>query len=112
MDLIARQDEPVRVLGDSAYGSGELRAELVAGGHVDRVKPAPTRSAVPGGFTVDDFTVDHANRTATCPAIVTRSISRRGFATFGVACRGCVLRDRCTASVKGRGQRPNSQPTG
>jgi IS5 family transposase len=102
MDLIARQDEPVVVLGDSAYGSGELRAQLVADGHLDRVKPAPTRSAVPGGFTVDDFTVDHANRTATCPAIVTRSISRTGFATFGVACRGCALRDRCTASVNGK----------
>jgi hypothetical protein len=90
------------VLADSAYGSGELRAELVAGGHVDRVKPAPTRSAVPGGFTVDDFTVDHTARTATCPAGLTRSISRSGFANFGAACRGCALRDRCTASVKGK----------
>src|ERR1700710_1704453 len=102
IDLLAGESEPVRVLADSAYGSGELRAELVADGHVDRVKPAPTRSAVPGGVTVDDFTVDHTARTATCPAGLTRNISRSGFATFGVACRGCALRDRCTTSVKGK----------
>ena len=83
IELLAGESEPVRVLADSAYGSGELRAELVAGGHVDVVKPAPTRSAVPGGFTVDDFTVDHATRTATCPAGLTRNISRTGLATFG-----------------------------
>ena len=102
IDLLAGESEPVRVLADSAYGSGELRAELVGGGHVDRVKPAPTRSAVPGGFTVDDFTVDHGARTATCPAGLTRHISPTGVATFGAACRGCVLRARCTASVKGK----------
>jgi transposase len=102
IELLAGESEPVRVLADSAYGSGDLRAELVAGGHVDVVKPAPTRSAVPGGFTVDDFTVDHTARTATCPAGLTRNISRSGFATFGAACRGCALRDRCTASVTGK----------
>jgi IS5 family transposase len=102
IDLLAGESEPVTVLADSAYGAGELRAELVAGGHVDRVKSAPTRSAVPGGFTVDDFAVDHANRTATCPAGLTRTISPSGFATFGAGCRGCVLRHRCTSSVTGK----------
>jgi IS5 family transposase len=102
IDLLAGQDEPVTVLADSAYGSGELRAELVAGGHLDRVKPAPTRSAVPGGFTVDDFTVDHANQIAICPAGLSRHISRTGVATFGAACRGCGLRKRCTTSATGK----------
>jgi Transposase DDE domain len=102
IDLLQREPEAVTVLGDSAYGSGELRAQLSADGNLDRVRPAPTRSAVPGGFTVDDFTVDHANRTATCPANVARSISGSGFATFGAVCRGCALRDRCTTSVKGK----------
>jgi transposase len=102
IDLLASEHEPVRVLADSAYGSGDLRAELVAGCHVDVVKPAPTRSAVPGGFTVDDFTVDHIARTATCPAGLTRNISRSGFATFGAGCRGCALRARCTTSVTGK----------
>ena len=82
IELLAGQDEPITVLADSAYGSGELRAELVAGGHADLVKPAPTRSAVPGGFTVDDFTVDHANRIATCPAGFSRDISQIGRASW------------------------------
>jgi IS5 family transposase len=83
-------------------GLGELRAELHAGGHLDLVKPAPTRSAVPGGFTVDDFTVDHTARTATCPAGITKNISATGVATFKAACRGCGLRARCTTSVRGK----------
>jgi len=102
IDLLAGEPEALTVLADSAYGSGELRAELVDAGHRDRVKPAPTRSAVPGGFTVDDFTVDHANRTATCPAGLRRTISATGVVTFGAACRGCGLRQRCTTSTKGK----------
>ena len=100
--LLDGEDSPVRVLADSAYGSGEFRAELLERGHVDLVKPAPTRSAVPAGFTVDDFTVDHDNRTATCPNGLTRTISRTGYATFGVARAGCPLRARCTTSATGR----------
>jgi IS5 family transposase len=102
IDLLAREPEPVTVLADSAYGSGELRAELAGDGHRDRVKPAPPRSAVPGGFTVDDFTVDHADRTATCPARLRRTISPTGVVTFGAACRGCGLRQRCTTSATGK----------
>ena len=102
IDLLAGEPAPVTVLADSAYGSGDLRAELVAGGHVDLVKPAPLRPAVPGGFTVDDFTVDHINRTATCPAGVARGITRAGNAIFTTACRSCALRDRCTTSVSGK----------
>jgi hypothetical protein len=96
------QDEPVTVLGDCAYGTGDLRAELATRGHTDRVKPAPTRAAVPDGFTVDDFTVDHAAGTATCPNGLTKTISRTGYATFGAACTGCPLRPRCTRSRTGK----------
>ena len=92
----------MRVLADSAYGSGEFRAELAERGHVDLVKPAPTRPAVPDGFSVDDFGVDQVNQNATCPAGVTRRISRTGAATFGAACRGCPLRARCTTSAAGK----------
>ena len=48
------------VLADSAYGTGDFRADLAERGHVDRVKPAPVSRGLSGGFTVDDFTVDHA----------------------------------------------------
>ncbi len=102
IELLAGESGPVTVLADSAYGSGELRAELVAGGHGDLVKPAPLRSAVPGGFTVDDFTIDHTTATVTCPAGVTRSITRAGNAIFKSACRSCALRARCTTSATGK----------
>ena len=90
------------MLADSAYGSGEFRAELRDRGHTDRVKPAPIRSAVPGGFTVDDFTVDHAAGTVTCPNGVTKTITRAGTATFGSACSGCPLRAHCGRSPRGK----------
>jgi Transposase DDE domain/Transposase domain (DUF772) len=102
LELLDSQDEPVTVLADSAYGSGEFRAELSDRGHTDRVKPAPTRAAVPGGFTVDDFTVDHTAGTATCPNQVTKTISPAGYATFGAACTGCPLRPRCTHARTGK----------
>jgi IS5 family transposase len=102
LGLLDGEDEPVTVLADSAYGTGEFRAELSERGHIDRVKPAPARSAIPGGLTVDDFTVDHDNRTATCPNGLTRRISRTGYATFGAACTGCPLRARCTRSRTGK----------
>jgi IS5 family transposase len=100
--LLGDETTPVTVLGDSAYGSGEFRAHLVEAEHVDRVKSAPLRSAVAGGFTVDDFVVDHTAGTATCPAGTTRTITARGYATFGVACRGCPLRAQCTTSASGK----------
>ena len=100
--LLTDETAPVTVLGDSAYGSGEFRAHLVEAKHVDRVKSAPLRSAVAGGFTVDDFVVDHTAETATCPAGTTRTITARGYATFGIACRGCPLRAQCTTSAQGK----------
>jgi transposase len=100
--LLAGEDERVTVLADSAYGTGEFRTELAERGHLDRVKPAPVPRPIPGGFTVDDFTIDHHNRTATCPNGLTRPISRRGQATFGAACANCPLRARCTRRRSGK----------
>jgi hypothetical protein len=45
--------------GDSAYGTGDLRQAIAGAGHAAVIKPKPPPSAVAGGFTVDDFTVDH-----------------------------------------------------
>jgi IS5 family transposase len=100
--LLESQHTPVTVLADSAYGTGELRAALAASGHLDRVKSAPLHPAVAGGFTVDDFDVDHHAGTATCPAEITRRISSAGYVTFGAICRGCPLRARCTAAISGK----------
>jgi hypothetical protein len=102
LKLLASEEQPVMVLADSAYGSGQFRAQLAERGHIDRVKPAPVPRVIPGGFTVDDFTVDHAAGTATCPNGVTRTITRSGFVVFGRACAGCPLRARCTRSRQGK----------
>ncbi len=100
--LLAQETEKLHVLADSAYGSGSARAELDHAGHIALIKPFPLRSAVPGGFTLDDFTVDPEARTATCPNGVTRSITAQWSVTFGAACRGCPLRAQCTTSDAGR----------
>ncbi len=95
-------DGPGEVYGDSAYGTGDLRAALQDAGHTAVIKPKPLKPAVEGGFTLDDFTADETAGTVTCPAGVTRRISARRNVTFGAACRGCPLRARCTASKTGR----------
>jgi hypothetical protein len=100
--LLGGEPEPVEVLGDSAYGSGEARAELAAAGHHAVIKPMPLRPAVADGFTLDDFSIDEDATTVTCPNQVTRPISRRRTVTFGAACRGCPLRARCTTRKDGR----------
>ena len=100
--LLAAEDEPAEVYGDSAYGTGDLRAALKQAGHTAVIKPRTLKPAVEGGFTLDDFTADESAGTVTCPAGVTRRIAARRSVTFGAACRGCPLRARCTASKTGR----------
>jgi len=92
----------LQVLADSAYGTGEMLAALAAAGHEPIIKPWPLRPPVPGGFTIDEFTVDEAAGVATCPAGHTRPINRSRQVVFGAACRGCPLRARCTTSRTGR----------
>jgi hypothetical protein len=88
--------------GDSAYGTGELRDAIARAGHQAVIKPKPLQPAVPGGFTVDDFTIDEQARTVTCPAGITRQLTARNAVIFGAACRGCPLRERCTTAKNGR----------
>jgi hypothetical protein len=92
----------VEVLADSAYSSGDMLAALVRTAHTPVIKPWPLRPAVEGGFTLDDFTVDEAAGTATCPNGITRNITAKRRVTFGAACTGCPFRARCTASPRGR----------
>jgi len=91
----------VQVLADSAYGSGDMLAALAHAGYTPVIKPWPLRPTLEGGFTLDDFTVDEAAGTATCPNGITRRITAKRRVTFGAACAGCPLRDRCTASPRG-----------
>jgi hypothetical protein len=97
------------VYGDSAYGTGPLLASLVAVGIDPRVKiQAPV--APRGHFTKDQFQIDLAAGTVTCPAQRTAPIvynanprhRHHGQASFGPACASCPLRGQCTSAAAGR----------
>jgi len=95
--------EHVDVLADSAYGTGPMLAALAAAGQTALIKPWPTRSLIPGGFSAADFVVDEAAGTLTCPAghtVRLTPVKRTG--RFGERCAGCALRTRCTTSPHGR----------
>jgi len=100
--LLEGEDPGLQVLGDGAYGSGETLAALAASEHRPAIKPFPTNTAVPGGFHRDDFIVNHQAHTVTCPAGHTVTITSKNHATFGVLCRECPLRSRCTRATGGR----------
>lgn len=101
-DSTTSEGQPVEVLADSAYGTGEMLHELDQAGHEPIIKPWPLRPAVPGGFTLDDFTRDTDAGTVTCPAGVTRAVTANNTVSFESACAGCPLRQRCTTSKRGR----------
>jgi hypothetical protein len=70
----------------------------------DLVRLAPLKPPVEGGFTLDNFTVDESADTVTHPALLIRPTSTRRYVIFGVACRACPQRQRCTAiEVPGSG---------
>ena len=94
--------ERAEVLGDSAYGTGELLDKINKAGWDATIKPHPLRPPVEGGFTLDDFSYDAAAGTLTCPNQITRRLSKTRSVTFGAACRGCPLRERCTTAARGR----------
>jgi len=103
VELLAGEKPGLEVLGDSAYGSGEVRAELRKAKHTQTIKPIPLRRPViADGFTRDDFTVDYQIRTVSCPGGHTVNIAAKGSARFGTRCRGCPLRSQCTNAKDGR----------
>jgi len=95
--------------GDSAYGTGPLLASLHAASIDPRVKlQAPV--APRGHFTKDQFHIDLAAGTVTCPAKRTAPIvynpnprhRHHGQASFRPACTACPLRGQCTSAAEGR----------
>jgi hypothetical protein len=87
LELLAGGDARLEVLGDTAYGTGQARADLTAAGHPAIIKPGPLRPAFDGGFTIDDFTVSEADGTATCPNGITRRIPLAASSTLASAAR-------------------------
>ena len=103
--LLEGEDAGLEVLGDSAYGSGPVRADLADRGHTAVIKPWPTgRNPLldDDQFHRDDFRIDYRSRTVTCPNTVTVTINVRGHAKFSTPCTTCPLRSRCTTARNGR----------
>jgi transposase len=96
---------PPRVLGDTAYGIGPVRAELAERG-IEVLAPLPPASTKPGRFAKRDFAIDPAAGTVRCPAgeiapihTEPKGARRARFAKAG--CDRCPLRDHCVEPVKG-----------
>jgi transposase len=91
--------QPDRILGDTAYGNGPVRAEL-AERQVDVLAPVPEGKVEEDRLGKREFHIDMAGGTVTCPGgyTVPISISETGFrgANFTtVMCRGCPLKEQC-----------------
>ena len=104
-------------MGDAAYGGGDTRQAFAGAGRklVARVPGRPDRQR----FPKDDFVIDLAEGTCTCPAgNVTRRVRPLGTRTAatgrthrlkafqfdGAVCGVCPLRPRCVATAPGTGR--------
>ena len=99
IDAQPKRRRPQRVLGDTAYGNGPVRAEL-AERDVDVLAPVPEGKIVEGRMGKRDFTIDLDAATVTCPAghTVQISTSKTGFRGANFTrdmCRDCPLKERC-----------------
>jgi hypothetical protein len=106
IDNMAPDRRPQRILGDTAYGNGPVRAELAERG-VDVLAPVPEGKLVADRFGKHDFTIDLEHRTVSCPAGRTAviAVSANGFrqASFSAkVCGACPLKAQC---CPGRGRR-------
>ena len=98
--LLEHEPAGIEVLGDSAYGTGEFRNHLNETGRQATIKPPPLRTAVEGGFSLDDFTIN--TNTVTCPEGHTVTITSSRTARFGAHCHTCPVRHLCTRAKGGR----------
>jgi hypothetical protein len=87
--------EVTQILGDSAYATMKMLTVCANNGLEAVIRPQALTPAVDGGFTVDDFTIDTAKRTVTCPNGQTKQLSKSGQVKF-TACPTCPLRAKCT----------------
>ena len=108
----AASTQGLEVYGDSAYGTGQARADYQAAGHDTVIKPGPLRPAVPGGFTLDDFTLDEEQGTVTCPAGHVRPMSQQADRHLRRRVRRLPAARRCTTAKDGRspGHPPAREP--
>jgi transposase len=99
VDCQPEERRPERLLGDTAYGIGPVRAELQER-EVDVLAPVPEPPRREGRLGKRDFRIDLDAGTVTCPAgqvaeIRTLASGRRQAQFRRSACRDCPLRSRC-----------------
>lgn len=109
--LIAAQlprRRPTRILGDTAYGNGPVRAQM-AEIDIDVLAPVPTSQAKQERLAKHDFQIDLDAGRVSCPAGQHAAIRtepsgarRAGFAKKD--CDACSLREHCVAPAQGRRQ--------
>ena len=100
IDDLPEQWRPQRVLGDTAYGIGPVRAQL-AQRDIEVLAPVPPGAAMDGRLAKRDFHIDLDAGTVTCPAgqvtqIRTEPSGQRRAHFSKRLCHSCSLRDRCT----------------
>lgn len=99
IDDLPEQRRPQRVLGDTAYGTGPVRAQL-AEREIEVLAPVPPGAAMEGRLAKRDFNIDLDAGTITCPAghsaqIRTEPSGQRRARFSKHVCGGCPLRARC-----------------
>jgi transposase len=104
------QRRPERLLGDTAYGTGPVRAELHER-EVEVLAPVPEPSVKEGRLAKRAFQIDLDAGTVTCPAgqvaeIRTEPSGARRASFPKAACGGCPLRSRCVQPSRGVRQVP------
>jgi transposase len=108
VDAQPRERRPERLLGDTAYGIGPVRAEL-AERKVEVLAPVPERPTGEGRLGKRDFQIDLGAGSVTCPAgqvapIRTGPSGVRRASFSRPVCAGCPLKTRCLPQGKGRRQ--------
>ncbi len=90
------------MLGDTAYGTGPVRAQL-AERDIEVLAPVPPGATIEGRLAKRDFLIDLDAGTVTCPAgevaaIRTEPSGQRRARFSKRVCQSCSLRDRCTTA--------------
>ena len=97
-EAILEQTNPVVMGGDNAYAAPEHRAAALLQGTAILT---PTAEAKP--YDKDNFALDEAAGTVTCPAGETATIGKGGKVKFSAkSCGICPFHDECNPSGKGR----------
>lgn len=99
IDVQPTERRPDRILGDTAYGNGPVRAAL-AKRDVDVLAPVPEAPVPEGRLAKRDFQIDLDSAMVTCPAgklaRINRASSGARRAAFSSAqCGPCPLKPRC-----------------